>query len=89
MKCPKCEYLGFDTGDRCRNCGYNFSLAVAVEADRAGADDGYLTAHVQSPNLRLCERGAAFMTISISSCSAAQASRHERTARWSASFLAK
>jgi uncharacterized RDD family membrane protein YckC len=26
MKCPKCEYLGFDTGDRCRNCGYDFSL---------------------------------------------------------------
>lgn len=35
MKCPKCEYLGFDTGDRCRNCGYNFSLFVAMEADRA------------------------------------------------------
>jgi uncharacterized RDD family membrane protein YckC len=29
MKCPKCEYLGFDTGDRCKNCGYDFSLAVA------------------------------------------------------------
>jgi uncharacterized RDD family membrane protein YckC len=26
MKCPKCHYLGFDTGDRCRNCGYDFSL---------------------------------------------------------------
>jgi len=26
MKCPKCEYLGFETGDRCRNCGYDFSL---------------------------------------------------------------
>jgi uncharacterized RDD family membrane protein YckC len=26
MKCPKCEYLGFDTGTRCRNCGYDFSL---------------------------------------------------------------
>lgn len=30
MKCPKCEYLGFETGDRCRNCGYDFSLAVAI-----------------------------------------------------------
>jgi uncharacterized RDD family membrane protein YckC len=29
MKCPKCEYLGFETGDRCKNCGYDFSLAVA------------------------------------------------------------
>jgi uncharacterized RDD family membrane protein YckC len=26
MKCPKCNYLGFETGDRCRNCGYDFSL---------------------------------------------------------------
>lgn len=26
MKCPKCHYLGFETGDRCRNCGYDFSL---------------------------------------------------------------
>ena len=35
MKCPKCDYLGFDTGDRCRNCGYDFSLtgAPAPEAD--------------------------------------------------------
>src|SRR5688572_8985198 len=28
MKCPKCSYLGFETGDRCRNCGYDFSLAA-------------------------------------------------------------
>jgi uncharacterized RDD family membrane protein YckC len=27
MKCPKCEYLGFESSDRCRNCGYEFSLA--------------------------------------------------------------
>ena len=26
MKCPKCGYLAFETGDRCRNCGYEFSL---------------------------------------------------------------
>lgn len=32
MKCPKCLYIGFDNGDRCRNCGYEFSLAVDVEA---------------------------------------------------------
>ena len=30
MKCPKCGYLGFETGDRCRNCGYDFSLAAPV-----------------------------------------------------------
>jgi len=28
MKCPKCGYLGFETSERCRNCGYDFSLAV-------------------------------------------------------------
>jgi uncharacterized RDD family membrane protein YckC len=32
MKCPKCGYLGFETSDRCRNCGYDFSLAVPVAA---------------------------------------------------------
>ena len=31
MKCPKCDYLGFETGDRCKNCGYDFSL-LAVPA---------------------------------------------------------
>jgi uncharacterized RDD family membrane protein YckC len=30
MKCPKCEYLGYDTGTRCRNCGYDFSLSGAA-----------------------------------------------------------
>lgn len=28
MKCPKCQYISFDSADRCRNCGYDFSLAV-------------------------------------------------------------
>ena len=32
MKCPKCGYLGFESGDRCRNCGYDFSLAPATPA---------------------------------------------------------
>jgi uncharacterized RDD family membrane protein YckC len=27
MKCPKCGYLGFEAVDRCRNCGYEFSLS--------------------------------------------------------------
>jgi uncharacterized RDD family membrane protein YckC len=26
MKCPKCNYLGFEPADRCRNCGFDFSL---------------------------------------------------------------
>jgi len=29
MKCPKCGYIGFEAVDRCRNCGYEFSLAAA------------------------------------------------------------
>jgi len=37
MKCPKCDYLGFDTGDRCRNCGYDFSLLSAAPVVAAGA----------------------------------------------------
>jgi uncharacterized RDD family membrane protein YckC len=32
MRCPKCHYISFDASDRCRNCGYEFSLAVDVEA---------------------------------------------------------
>jgi uncharacterized RDD family membrane protein YckC len=32
MRCPKCQYIGFDSGNRCRNCGYDFSLAI--EDDR-------------------------------------------------------
>jgi uncharacterized RDD family membrane protein YckC len=27
MRCPKCQYIGFEDGDRCRNCGYSFALA--------------------------------------------------------------
>jgi uncharacterized RDD family membrane protein YckC len=29
MKCPKCGYLGFEEVERCRNCGYEFSLAAS------------------------------------------------------------
>ena len=31
MKCPKCHYLGFETGDRCKNCGYDFSLLALAD----------------------------------------------------------
>ena len=30
MKCPKCGYLGFEHVDRCRNCGYDFSLTASA-----------------------------------------------------------
>ncbi|HEY6363012.1 MAG TPA: RDD family protein [Vicinamibacterales bacterium] len=32
MKCPKCDYLGFETGNRCKNCGYDFSLLATRAA---------------------------------------------------------
>lgn len=35
MKCPKCQYIGFESADRCRNCGYDFSLAPRADP---GAD---------------------------------------------------
>lgn len=31
MRCPKCHYISFDSTDRCRNCGYEFSLSVRSE----------------------------------------------------------
>jgi uncharacterized RDD family membrane protein YckC len=48
MKCPKCDYLGFDTGARCKNCGYDFSLiapaaaappAMTIDVDEATASE--------------------------------------------------
>lgn len=27
MRCPKCQYISFGSAARCRNCGYDFSLA--------------------------------------------------------------
>ena len=26
MRCPKCQYLGFEPSPRCKNCGFDFSL---------------------------------------------------------------
>lgn len=28
MRCPKCQYISFEDGERCRNCGYEFVLAA-------------------------------------------------------------
>jgi uncharacterized RDD family membrane protein YckC len=38
VKCPKCSYLGFETGDRCKNCGYDFSLIAVGPAAGAMPD---------------------------------------------------
>lgn len=32
MRCPKCQYISFGTAERCRNCGYDFSLSAEAEA---------------------------------------------------------
>jgi uncharacterized RDD family membrane protein YckC len=42
MKCPKCGYLGYERVDRCRNCGYDFSLSSSSP----------------TPDLRLRDTGA-------------------------------
>ena len=38
MRCPKCHYISFDSGERCRNCGYDFSLAPEAAVDAAPLD---------------------------------------------------
>ena len=44
MKCPKCGYLGYETGDCCRNCNYDFSLIGRQEpASPAPVRDPSLT----------------------------------------------
>jgi uncharacterized RDD family membrane protein YckC len=32
MRCPKCQYISFDSSDRCRNCGYEFALTVDAQS---------------------------------------------------------
>ena len=41
MKCPQCSYLGFDTGDRCKNCGYDFSLLPDEDVHASEAEGEY------------------------------------------------
>jgi uncharacterized RDD family membrane protein YckC len=39
-KCPKCQYFSFDSGDRCRNCGYDFSLVLDFPAEELQIQNG-------------------------------------------------
>ena len=42
MKCPKCAYVGFEETDRCRHCGYDFSMlpnASTASVPAARRDD--------------------------------------------------
>ncbi len=42
MKCPKCQYIGFEVTERCRNCGYDLSTAVDVRAAPSVDEDDAL-----------------------------------------------
>jgi len=33
MKCPTCGYIGFEASDRCRNCGYDFTLGAPAATE--------------------------------------------------------
>ena len=63
MKCPKCSYLSFEAGERCRNCGYDFSMSAPAEDDPAGelplfdlGDDAPLVSVPASPRPPLSVR---------------------------------
>lgn len=38
MRCPKCQYVGFEPSPRCKNCGYDLSLSSTMDR----ATDGQL-----------------------------------------------
>jgi uncharacterized RDD family membrane protein YckC len=40
MRCPKCHYISFDSGERCRNCGYDFSLSASEASLDLPIQDG-------------------------------------------------
>jgi uncharacterized RDD family membrane protein YckC len=53
MKCPKCLYIGFETGDRCKNCGYDFSLLAAVDEPDAPEDLPLRAGELELPSFDL------------------------------------
>lgn len=48
MKCPKCGYVGFESVSRCRNCGYEFSLAAPHPPELTIRDEAAL--HESAPD---------------------------------------
>ncbi len=65
MKCPKCQYFSFDSGERCRNCGYDFSLALDLPPADLPIQDGSeplgpladFSLNTSTPNLPLFTTG--------------------------------
>jgi uncharacterized RDD family membrane protein YckC len=51
MKCPKCQYIGFDGHTRCRHCGYDLSLAATTETTPAGDGTPLDAGADQAPDL--------------------------------------
>lgn len=49
MRCPKCQYISYDSPERCRNCGYELSLAV----ERPAADVDVTIRREELPSGRL------------------------------------
>jgi hypothetical protein len=39
MRCPKCQYVGFEPSPRCKNCGYDLSLASTLDQASERMDD--------------------------------------------------
>ena len=58
MKCPKCLYIGFETGDRCKNCGYDFSLLAL-------ADDAVEAVKPAPPELAIRQAEPAFSGVAL------------------------
>lgn len=66
MKCPKCSYLGFETGDRCKNCGYDFSLIVFGAESEEIEVDLNLDVGADGPSPRWAEEADAALGKSTS-----------------------
>jgi len=58
MKCPKCGYLGFESVDRCRNCGYDFSLVPEAPPPELPMRRAAEPATLLDDDLRLADRRA-------------------------------
>ncbi len=67
MRCPKCHYVGFGSGERCRHCGYDLSLKTAsftqsdpvIRSDRKSGDLAELPLHLKHQVEPLTSRSKA------------------------------
>ena len=70
MKCPTCGYIGFETADRCRNCGYEFALAgPQTSAPDLSLKDGDTGGPLRE--IEMGVRGGARASASVASVGAA------------------